>query len=158
MSSNHEERKHFMQGKQQALLIGQVEIADPLRKREEFAVSLRKQKTKEIIREKRRKIMESLYKQPQAGYPLEPWFYHGWFNHKSMDPNDFQGRAHYEQVLLETAPQLRDAHDIVSDHASHNNVGKPNQLCGRPLGARQQPQQPPNARPDNLRAYSAYLR
>ena len=40
-----------------------VDFTDPLKKREEFAVSLRKQKTKQIIKEKRRKIMESLQKQ-----------------------------------------------------------------------------------------------
>ena len=35
---------------------------DPLLKREKFAVSLRKKKTAELVREKRRKIMSSLSK------------------------------------------------------------------------------------------------
>jgi len=37
-----------------------------LKKREEFAISLRKKKTKEIIKEKRRKMMESMAKKDNA--------------------------------------------------------------------------------------------
>ena len=55
-----EERKHFFQGKESnEVNQDAVEFTDPLKKREEFAVSLRKQKTKAIIKEKRRKLMES---------------------------------------------------------------------------------------------------
>ena len=39
-----------------------ADLSDPLRKREEFAISLRKQKTREIIREKRRKLTVNLVK------------------------------------------------------------------------------------------------
>ena len=48
-----------------------MDCSDPLRKREEFAVSLRKQKTREIIKEKRRKIMESLSKQKDSLKQIE---------------------------------------------------------------------------------------
>jgi len=44
----NEERKNFMMPK----------FENPLEKREKFAVSLRKKKTEEIIKQKRRKIMQ----------------------------------------------------------------------------------------------------
>jgi len=40
-----------------------ADYTDTLRKREEFAISLRKQKNKEIIQQKRKKIMEDLARQ-----------------------------------------------------------------------------------------------
>ena len=104
MSQPFEEHKNFMQGKQflnfTNLYIISVEFTDPLKKREQFAVSLRKEKTKEIIREKRRKIMESLQKQ-QAFLQAEPNVdqmdptYNGWFNFNSKDPNNIQSGACY---------------------------------------------------------------
>lgn len=51
-----------------------------MKKREEFAISLRKQKTKEIIKEKRRKIMEELQKsdKDQKTYSKSDSHYNGY--------------------------------------------------------------------------------
>lgn len=58
-----EDRKHFMKRKisyQACLFIYIIaNYQDPLKKREEFAVSLRKQKNKEIISAKRRRLLDN---------------------------------------------------------------------------------------------------
>ena len=51
-----EERKNFMKRKWSNPQIFIAAYQDPLKKREEFAVSLRKKKTSEIINAKRRRL------------------------------------------------------------------------------------------------------
>ncbi len=57
--SKIEERKNFMKRMKTipALILNIAAYQDPLKKREEFAVSLRKKKTSEIINAKRRRLI-----------------------------------------------------------------------------------------------------
>jgi hypothetical protein len=65
--SKVEERKNFMRRNRCHFLIYIAAYQDPLKKREEFAVSLRKKKTHEIINAKRRRMAPGggLYDSPQ---------------------------------------------------------------------------------------------
>ena len=53
------------------LHISIAQFENPLEKREQFAVSLRKKKTQEIVKAKRRKIIEAQSKMPGSGKMLE---------------------------------------------------------------------------------------
>jgi hypothetical protein len=59
-----QERKNFMKRKYNLLssIYITAQFENPLEKREQFAVSLRKKKTQEIVKAKRRKIIEALSK------------------------------------------------------------------------------------------------
>lgn len=58
--SKVEERKNFMKRKQAYKTTNLALHSDPLRKREEFAVHLRKKKTSEIINAKRRRMADKM--------------------------------------------------------------------------------------------------
>jgi hypothetical protein len=57
-SSRHEDRKHFMKRKKNSIFDYLASFADPMKKREEFSVSLRKIKKSEIIMSKRKRKPE----------------------------------------------------------------------------------------------------
>ena len=57
MEDRQEERKSFMKRKQNLAWFVVANYQDPLKKREEFAVTLRKKKTNELINAKRRKLI-----------------------------------------------------------------------------------------------------
>ena len=75
-----EERKQFMQRK--SILFYKAHLTnvsiftataeDPMRKREQFAVSLRKQKTKDIIAHKRRRMLKTLVERSVSGTMSSP--------------------------------------------------------------------------------------
>jgi hypothetical protein len=75
-----------------------------LKKREEFAISLRKQKTKEIIKEKRRKIMEELQKsdKDQKTYSKSDSHYNGYPAFYSKE-----NAATFEKLLESVAGPLQ---------------------------------------------------
>lgn len=69
--SKTEERKNFMKRKYTSidsvsLIFLLATYQDPLKKREEFAVSLRKKKTHEIINAKRRRLIGVYHDDPQG--------------------------------------------------------------------------------------------
>ena len=68
-----QERRNFMKRKRNIsnLHISIAQFENPLEKREQFAVSLRKKKTQEIVKAKRRKIIEAQSKMPGSGKMLE---------------------------------------------------------------------------------------
>jgi hypothetical protein len=72
---------------------------DSLRKREEFAISLRKQKTKEIINQKRRKILEDVEKNDKISrtYIKTDQFYHG-------NPQFQKDPKQFDDIIRQVAP------------------------------------------------------
>jgi hypothetical protein len=85
-----------------------ADYTDTLRKREEFAISLRKQKTKEIINQKRKKIMEDLAKQDSNSRTLlkTDSTYNGYL--------PFNREINTDDLIREVAPDALDATSVVS--------------------------------------------
>ena len=97
-----EERKNFMKRKTftyswwcYLTIISIATYTDPLKKREEFAVSLRKKKTSDIINAKRRKIISGMPSDVTAD--MEPSEYHGF---KQFEQN----KDEYNQLLMTLCP------------------------------------------------------
>ena len=84
-----------------------ADYTDTLRKREEFAISLRKQKTKEIIQQKRKKIMEDLAKSDNLTRTMlkTDSMYNGYLPFKKLDT---------DHLIREVAPDMFNATTIVS--------------------------------------------
>ena len=137
-----EERKQFMQRKFKTtaalcLLILTPFVCfsatqeDPLRKREQFAVSLRKKKTQSIIKNKRRRMLESRANGIAHGQSLTDC------NKDKKSPeysqyHKFADQAHFTSLVKEIAPEFQALPGVVSNQ-SINYIQTKLHFCSEPF-------------------------
>lgn len=114
MEEKQEERKSFMKRKCGSYQLCVASYQDPLKKREEFAVTLRKKKTTEIINAKRRKLIGVYQQEPEASDLIHSCYK----GYKKFEENKEEFQRQFQILCPELFTEAGASKPVVSESLS----------------------------------------